>query len=76
MIGALIAAASGLAAQGATYTIRNEPLEMGEVGLIGQRRRSSTTKHGKHAPRRHGAKLKPNRRIISKRVRRKHRRAA
>jgi hypothetical protein len=43
------------------------------LGLDGPTRKPA---RGKRKPRRHDAKLKPNRRTIGGRVRRKHRRAA
>lgn len=54
-------------------------LDMGELGEAPVRRKRGKgldNRRGKGAARRHGAKLRPNMRLVSKRVRHKHRKAA
>jgi hypothetical protein len=65
--GAAASAAASVAALGET---------LAEGGYVRERRgKGQRNRRGKRAARRHGAKLRPNMRTVSKRVRRKHRKA-
>lgn len=75
-IAGIAALATALMAGGMAAAAAHEAA--GELAEKLERRRTGrqTIKRGKHKPRRHGAKLRGNRLTVSKRVRRKHRRAA
>ena len=73
---AIAAIAASFMAAGMAHAAAHEAA--GELAdkLVRRRGGRQTVKRGKHAPRRHGAKLRSNRLHVSKRTRRKHKRAA
>lgn len=78
---ALGASLLGLALSGAAVAASGASAHIGDlseaIGPLRQKRgKGQNNRRGKHAARRHGAKLRANRLHTSKRVRAKHRKAA
>lgn len=68
-------ATAGLVAAGTGVAHANAAAALEEMPLRQRRGKGQNNKRGKGAARRHGAKLRSNRLVVSRRVKRKHRKA-